>query len=138
MDHSDQHLPQAINSVFRVKFEDTAEKNFVSNYQRVYKGKVTMSARMYGVYDYDGSVTKTGKPSILGSNFAWWDVSASLPGSQKCIKKTEWEGIFVCPWLEGMIQAYIKPTVPVLNMQKEICNGRPCQCTRVKCGNQVW
>jgi len=80
MTHSDQFLPQGINSVRGIVFQNclNTAKLAIPNCGSICGAPLeTMSARMASVYDFDGSLSQTGIPSILGSHINWWDISDS-------------------------------------------------------------
>lgn len=51
----------------------------------------TMSSKIYSVWDFDGSLTGTGQPSILGSNSDWWNL---FDGCSQSNVSHLWQ----CPW----------------------------------------
>ncbi len=52
------------------------------------------------LYDYDGSVLMTGKPSIVGSHKDWWNVGEDCD-------KTEWK-VWRCDWTWDRQVAYME------------------------------
>jgi len=78
MDHSDHYTPQGINSVINLRFQDV-DPNAVVCIQNCgvmcepTNSVSTMSSRMYSVWDWDGSLSGRGVPTIMGSNLDWWN-----------------------------------------------------------------
>lgn len=68
-----------------------------------------MSAMIYGVYDYDGTMSGSGKPSIMGSNLDWWNFDDSTCDKHplwklwRCDWTTNREIGFVPMWIDGLM-----------------------------------
>jgi hypothetical protein len=97
LDHSDHYTPQGINSVIKLKFENVDERAIVcikncGTMCDATTSKSSMSSRMYSVWDWDGSLSRTNVPTILGSNIAWWNVDDSCTFND--ITK-----LWSCPWI---------------------------------------
>ena len=94
LDHSDEFLPQGINTAMGITFEN------VSSQQRICLDNcgptcgtdhVTMASRLSNVWDFDGSVTGLEVPTIIGSNIEWWRADDSC---QYLSDMSLWS----CPW----------------------------------------
>eukprot|EP01129_Flabellula_baltica_P004624 TRINITY_DN1621_c0_g1_i1.p1 TRINITY_DN1621_c0_g1~~TRINITY_DN1621_c0_g1_i1.p1 ORF type:complete len:1091 (-),score=249.93 TRINITY_DN1621_c0_g1_i1:37-3309(-) len=108
MTHSDEFLPQGINHVRGITFENCPETNRmnVPNCGEVCgETKETMSARMASVYDFDGSLSGTNKPSIIGSHLDWWELDE---GCDFISNYYTWR----CDWNSYRKVAYIVLYVP--------------------------
>lgn len=94
MDHSDHYLPQGINSVRGLKFQNVdLQARVCIQHCGAPCGTsyTTMSSRIYTIWDMDGSLTGTSQPMILGSNNNWWHVDDG------CTYSTNWN-LWMCPW----------------------------------------
>ena len=127
MDHSDQFTPQGINSVKGLKFENTPKANILGikncGPEDCPGAKhETMSAKIYGLWDWDGSLAqKPGVPHIFGSTRQWWNVGSD------CVKDSAWK-VWVCPWRQNHDIAFVPLNVPGLSVgcDSKIANN----CTR--------
>jgi hypothetical protein len=76
MDHSDHYLPQGINAVLGLRFEDTPVTSILGIQNcGVDCGTplhTTQSSRIYSVWDFDGSMSRRGRPTIIGSHGQWY------------------------------------------------------------------
>lgn len=119
MDHSDQFLPQGINAVRGIKYENCDPAVLVALRRcgpqcgDADEFATTMSSKIYSIWDYDGSMVgsypaasgKTGTPQILGSNRAWWNL-----GSQ-CAYNSDWQ-MYYCDWTTERQIVYTKVEIP--------------------------
>ena len=107
MFHSDEWLPQGINAVGNLKFENGAEDGKYRIYQcgrdcgDAIDDLATMSSMMYSFWDYSGEMSGTNRPSIVGSNRPWWDYD-----STRCRLSAE-RKVWSCDWMTGHTVAYI-------------------------------
>ena len=114
MDHSDQFIPQGINSVKGLTFQNTPRKNIlaIKNCGEIdCPGTTheTMSAKIYSLWDFDGSLAlKPGIPHIFGSTRAWWKVGTD------CVKDSDWK-VWVCPWKKNHDISFVPLVVPGLS-----------------------
>lgn len=106
MDHSDQFNPQGINAVKGLRFENVAQrirlKQCGADCGNQYDE--TMSARIASVWDHDGSLTGSGVPSIVGSNFMWWKLDDT-----SCDR---FEQVWRCDWTQNRHVASFQIQVP--------------------------
>ena len=115
MDHSDQFTPQGINSVKGLKFENTPRANILGikncgSQDCPESSHETMSAKIYGLWDWDGSLAqKTGVPQIFGSTRQWWN------SGPDCIKDPSWK-VWVCPWKSNQDIVFLPLVVPGLSI----------------------
>jgi hypothetical protein len=94
MDHSDHYTPQGINSVIGLSFQNVTPDAVVCIQNcgpLCSTTSSTMSSRMYAVWDWDGSMSGKGVPTILGSNSNWWNVDNSCSFSSIT-------HLWSCPW----------------------------------------
>lgn len=97
MDHSDHYTPQGINAVKGLTFTNVTRANVVGidhcgPTDCPGTTAVTMSSRIYAVWDTDGTFTlQSGNARILGSNLAWWNVDST------CTKDIDWR-LWSCSW----------------------------------------
>jgi hypothetical protein len=99
---------QGINSVRGIKYENvdaTARLGIANCGAACGGGHVTMSSRIYSVFDFDGTMSRSSGPSILGSHETWWNHEAL-----GCVYRSELL-VWVCPWKERSTVAYIEPGV---------------------------
>ncbi len=88
------YIPQGINAAQRISFEncDDAIRFSINNCGNELCGeRETMSARIASVYDFDGSLLGSGKPSIVGSHRAWWN------DTEVACEFTRWN-VWRCDW----------------------------------------
>lgn len=127
MDHSDQFTPQGINAVRGVRFENTppnARLGINNCGPDCGTKNSTMSSRIYSVWDFDGSMSGRGVPTILGGHESWWNNSPE----QNCAYLPE-RKVYVCDWLQRATIGFIAPSVAGLN------NGCDSAITNA-CGSQ--
>eukprot|EP01084_Bolivina_argentea_P196981 337642_1 len=74
----------------------------------------TQAARMYAIYDYDGSVSGTNEPTIISTHYNWWSVG------DECIYD-DYNGsdqgpfLWYCPWNEYESEiGYLRIDIPGL------------------------
>eukprot|EP01038_Epipyxis_sp_PR26KG_P008105 gene8105-10977_t len=94
MDHSDHYTPQGINSVGGLKFQNVDSKAIVciDHCSECPTTQSTMSSRIYTIWDWDGSLSGKGVPTIMGSNIDWWNIDNS------CSKNSSTH-LWSCPWV---------------------------------------
>ena len=112
MDHSDHYLPQGINAVKALKFTDVDNSAVICIRQcgsDCGTARATMASKLSTVWDYDGTLSQTKVPTLLGSNADWWNVDSS------CSKNTDTK-LWSCPWSQSTNRTigYIQPYVPGL------------------------
>ena len=95
-DHSDQFLPQGINAIKDIQFINVSDEarlciNHCGEECRD-TAKPTMASKMQNIWDYDGSISGSGYPTIVGSNIDWWNADDS------CFKSNT-SFLWNCPWL---------------------------------------
>lgn len=93
-DSSDHFLPQGLNSVQKLKFEnvDPSAVLCINNCgSDCGTPRPSMSSQINSVWDFDGSISGTGIPSIVGTNSDWWNVDNT------CVKNP-YDKIWSCPW----------------------------------------
>ncbi len=111
MDHSDHYTPQGINSVYQLRFEDVSFNGIVGILNcgpLCGGGHVTMSSKIYSVWDWDGSLTQTGQPMLLGSTQNWWNNN-----DPSCTFNSAWK-VWQCAWQERKTIVYLQLHVPGL------------------------
>ena len=116
LDHSDFELPQGLNSVRDIIFEDVDRKGRVKLKDC---GKdcgtidlyARMAAKIYSIVDWDGSVTGSNTPRIIGTNRDWW----SYPDGS-CAKDAA-TGLWNCPFTDSTGTAYFQPYIPGLMLR---------------------
>ena len=94
MDHSDHYTPQGINGVIGLKFQNIPDTAVVCIHNcgpDCGTAVSTFSSRMYAVWDFDGSLSRLGVPTILGSNNDWWNVDST------CSRNSATH-LWSCPW----------------------------------------
>lgn len=113
MEHSDRYIPQGINAIRGLKFEDCDDSVRYKLQRTGLEGDVSsMSSRIYSVWDYDGSLSQTpGSAAILGSNKDFWKVSDSV--------YTQWNA-WRTPWTTARHIAYFEPVFPGLTGWEEV------------------
>lgn len=113
-DHSDHYLPQGINAVKGLKWMDVdnAATLCLQNCGAdCATSRASMSSKIQSVWDYDGSLSQTGIPTIIGTNSDWWNVDSS------CSKNVNTK-LWSCPWPQttdsNRTIGFISPMVPGL------------------------
>jgi len=99
MYHSDQFIPQNINGVGGIRYEQVPSDRILSLYScgaDCEASRQTMSSRIYNFLDYDGTFSTRGNPAIVGTNIPWWD-----RGPDECVFHDDWK-MHVCDWRERM------------------------------------
>eukprot|EP01132_Coremiostelium_polycephalum_P000408 gene408-516_t len=78
MTHSDIYKPQGISATKNIRYTNVADSQIMGHYTV----QDTGAARFYNFIDYDGSTTKRGRPTIVGSHINWWNFDPSCVWSQ--------------------------------------------------------
>jgi hypothetical protein len=90
MTHSDQFVPQGINAARQLRF---IGPDSGSSFRRIGHCAQcnTTSSRYFNVVDFDGSLSGTGRPSIIGSQMSWWNFTS------ECHFNKTLMNLWVCP-----------------------------------------
>eukprot|EP01083_Nonionella_stella_P119717 358096_1 len=112
LDHSDEFLPQGINAAKDITFVnvntsliigiDHCGQYFCGDYHE------TVAAQIYNIYDFDGSLSLSGKPTLIGSYRNWWNVA------DDCTYSAEWH-IWYCDWTQDRQIAFLDLVQPGVN-----------------------
>eukprot|EP01130_Rhizamoeba_saxonica_P005415 TRINITY_DN2168_c0_g1_i1.p1 TRINITY_DN2168_c0_g1~~TRINITY_DN2168_c0_g1_i1.p1 ORF type:complete len:1073 (-),score=270.64 TRINITY_DN2168_c0_g1_i1:36-3254(-) len=103
MTHSDEFLPQGINAVQMIKYENcnnTVLINIPNCGSICGDDQETMSARMASVFDYDGSLSLANTPQLIGSHLSWWNTG-------NCIFEESMH-VWRCPLTDTLKPVYVK------------------------------
>jgi hypothetical protein len=90
MTYSDRWVPQNINSAYKIRFTGLGSKSAFRRVGHCAQCNTT-SANQFSIVDVDGSVSGTGRPTIIGSHRNWWNYSSAC-NFNKTIMNT-----WVCP-----------------------------------------
>ncbi|EFA80459.1 hypothetical protein PPL_07294 [Heterostelium album PN500] len=77
MTHSDIFKPQGISATKNFSFSNVADSQIIGHYT----AQDTGAARFYNFIDHDGSTTKRGRPTIVGSHINWWNFDSTCTWS---------------------------------------------------------
>ena len=83
--HSDEFKPQQISAVGNIKYTNVDFKGIVG-----FKIAESGASRFFNMIDHDGTATKEGRPTVVGSNLNWWQVC------DDCRYESAWE-TWLCP-----------------------------------------
>ena len=131
MTHSDEMLPQGINAVKALKFEncDLSQVIVIDNCGTLCGPDIaeTQSGRINSVWDYDGSYSLTGRKSIIGSWRDWWNLNDGT-----CEYLSLWK-VYRCDWLPsrqiGFLSIYINGMMGSCNSAWGTCRGQNADYT---------
>ncbi len=112
MDHSDQFLPQGINTMSGIKFENSDPAVYLvidrCGPQCVNTtSSWTMSSRMESLWDFDGTVAGSARPTIFGSNMNWWQADDTTCRLDSRFRVP----LYSCDWTVNRQIGYIAPKV---------------------------
>eukprot|EP01132_Coremiostelium_polycephalum_P010213 gene10213-12524_t len=100
MTHSDIYKPQGISITKEIKYQNVATSQIIGH-----GTGDTGSARFFNFIDSDGSATKRGKPTLVGSHMNWWNFDST------CSYVADWL-CYVCDKTNNNEVGNIELTVP--------------------------
>ncbi len=126
---SDKYTPAGITATKDLRFENCdfdCQVYWRSCGELCGEERESHASRVTTAKDYDGSLTGTGVPSIMGSHRNWWNVG------DDCVK-SPWK-FWSCPWTKGREIAYFEILIPGLtegcdNEISLLAEGESCRTT---------
>jgi hypothetical protein len=109
MTHSDEFLPQGINALGNLKFENGTEDGKYRSAQcgvdcgDASDDLATMAAQQYAWWDHSGDLSGTGRPSIIGSNRPWWNYNDAVcqRNADRKVWSCDWRSAHTISYIEG-------------------------------------
>jgi hypothetical protein len=108
MDHSDHYLAQGLDATRGIRFENVSLSTRFTMPRCGSNGVCnTMSSRIQGMWDYDGTASETGRPSIIGTQKQWWEVGPD------CVKDVNYK-LYKCDLTNNRDIVFVSLRIPGL------------------------